>query len=104
MTTTSPQAFLMSATLHGVVVALLFLFAYVLRVPPPDTAKVFELVAGEGDNFMAREPPAVVPAPKPVQPAPEAVKPTPTLAPKAPDPAVPNFKKKLVRDIIKSES
>src|SRR5678816_4266212 len=59
MTATSPRAFLLSATLHGGVVALLLFFTYVMSTQVTPTPKVFELVAGEGDNFMAREAPAL---------------------------------------------
>jgi colicin import membrane protein len=132
MTTTSPQAFLMSATLHATVAGLLFLLGYIISTPPPDHGRVFELVAGEGDNFMAKEapllgtpggvkmelpplpqvkptPPApvqqeVTPAVQPAPPPPKPVTPAPAPPKPATDTAVPNFKKKLVHDVIVAES
>lgn len=99
MTATSPSAFMLSATLHALVVALILLIAYVANsgdTPPP---KVLELVAGEGDNFAANEAPALgipdgikVPLTKapelPVAP-PEPVKPEPLPPPPAPTPPPP---------------
>lgn len=58
MQANSPSAFFLSLTLHGLVVALLFFFTVVLHKQKPDTPKVFELVAGEGDNYAATEAPA----------------------------------------------
>jgi len=99
MTATSPSAFMLSATLHALVVALILLIAYVANsgdTPPPT---VLELVAGEGDNFAANEAPALgipdgikVPLTKapelPVAP-PEPVKPEPLPPPPAPTPPAP---------------
>jgi colicin import membrane protein len=113
---------------------LIFFFGYVWTAAPPEEAKVFELVAGEGDNYMAREAPALgapggvkveikqpaAPSPTPVipvapeatplppvpQPTPPPKQVTPAPAPKT-EPPVPNFKKQLVRDmrdIIRGES
>jgi colicin import membrane protein len=120
----------MSAALHGAVIALLLFFTYVVSTNVTPTPKVFELVAGEGDNFMAREapalgtssgvkvdiPPAPEPKPVPPQPVPQEVAPeipaTPLPTPKVvtptpPKPAektVPDFKKKLQREVIVAES
>lgn len=58
MQANSPGAFFLSLTLHGLVVALLFFFSLVLHKRQPETPKVFELVAGEGDNYAATEAPA----------------------------------------------
>ena len=83
--------------------------------------KVFELVAGEGDNYAAKEAPAfgtpggvkldapvpVTPEPKPAPPAPPVTPPPQPVTPSAPkqaDPTLPDFKKKIVREVIKAES
>jgi colicin import membrane protein len=136
MTDGSSKGFLFSATLHGLAAALLLL-GVVLKPDDLEIPKVFELVAGEGDNYMAREAPALgspggvkidipkAPEPKPVAPEPvqqEIVEPTPpppspppkvvppptkvvTPTPqKQPEPVVPDFKKKLRRDVLNAES
>ena len=134
MTATSPSAFLLSATLHGVVVALALLFAYATSSGEKPTPKVLELVAGEGDNYMATEAPALgVPGgvqlnlpkapeprpappeptpPAPTPPAPEPTPPPPTPTPPKPTPApvtktdsdIPNFKNDVRRKIIVADS
>lgn len=125
----SNKGFWMSAALHGSVAAAVFLFGVVLKSNEADEAKVFELVAGEGDNFGAREAPALgspggvkmeipeppAPKPSPPEPAPpEAAPPAPVPPPpapkavtpptKAPEQNVPNFKNQIVRQVIKAES
>ncbi|MBI5688481.1 MAG: cell envelope integrity protein TolA [Verrucomicrobia bacterium] len=134
MTSTSPGAFLLSALLHAAAVGLALLFGYTLSRPDQDSPKIIELVAGEGDNYGAREAPALgteggvrlkvpdLPAPKslpepepaPVTPAPTPVKPVPV--PPAPTPAptaqssattgdgVPNFKKKIQWEIVRGDA
>jgi colicin import membrane protein len=100
MTARYPTAFLLSATLHGAVLAAVLMMTYLLNLPARDQPKIFELVAGEGNNYAATVAPALgtpggvklnVPAPKPE--APVKVEPTPTKpeaasvvtpAPKAP--------------------
>ena len=125
----SSKGFLFSATLHGLAAALLLL-GVVLKRDDLEIPKVFELVAGEGDNYMAREAPALgtpsgvkieiqkAPEPKPSPPEPvpqEIVEPTPpppTPPPKVvppapqkePDPVAPNFKKDIKRAVIVAES
>ena len=54
----STKGFFCSATLHGAAALLLFL-SLVMKRDDSDPAKVFELVAGEGDNYMATEAPAL---------------------------------------------
>lgn len=51
-------AFFLSLTLHAAVVALILLSTFVLHQQIKETPKIFELVAGEGDNYMATEAPA----------------------------------------------
>lgn len=120
------KGFLLSATLHGSIAAAMLL-ALIINPSSSDEAKVFELVAGEGDNFMAHEAPALgtpggvkvdvpkapeprpTPPPEPVAPepavAPAPKPPTPTPAPEKPvDAPTPNFKKQLVREVIRAES
>lgn len=125
MTATSPSAFLLSATMHGLAIALAFLLAYATGRPELEKPKVLELVAGEGDNFMAREAPALgtpggvklaipkAPEPKPAPPEPDPVPPAPVEkapTPKAVTPAppvdqpIPNFKKQIQRTIIVADS
>jgi len=53
------SAFVLSITLHGAVVALILFFIYLMKVAAPEMPKIFELVAGEGDNFAATEAPAI---------------------------------------------
>lgn len=102
MTATSPSAFFLSATLHAVVVALVLLFAYATGPGDQPKPKVLELVAGEGDNYMATEAPALgvpggvqlnlpkAPEPKPAPPEPTPpAPPPPEPTPPAPTPPVP---------------
>ena len=124
MSPNSPGAFMLSATLHGAAVIIALLFGYVSRSDKPPE-KILELVAGEGDNFMATEAPALgssdglksnvpkVAAPKPTPPEPvrqEAPPTPPTPRPPVPAPAappekpVPDFAKQVRRNIIVGES
>ena len=124
MSPNSPGAFMLSATLHGAAVIIALLFGYVSRSDKPPE-KILELVAGEGDNFMATEAPALgssdglksnvpkVAAPKPTPPEPvrqEAPPTPPTPTPPVPAPAappekpVPDFAKQVRRNIIVGES
>ena len=116
---TSPGAFMLSATLHGVLAILALLFGYVTSQDEP-RQKILELVAGEGDNFMAQEAPALgksdglktnvpkVPEPKPAPVEPTPVAPPPSTpappTPKQTEQPVPNFAKDIKRTIIRAES
>lgn len=96
-----PAAFVTSVLLHGLVVAVLLLAAYSKSFESKPATKIFELVAGEGDNFAATEAPALgspggiklsvptppIPPPEPV--APEATKPEPVPEKPIPTPPVP---------------
>jgi len=96
-----PAAFVTSVVLHGLVVAVLLLAAYSKNFESKPATKIFELVAGEGDNFAATEAPALgspggiklsvpappVPRPEPV--APEVTKPEPVPEKPIPTPPVP---------------
>ncbi len=130
MTATSSRAFLLSATLHATVAGLLLLLSYAASQPVKHIPKVLELVAGEGDNYGARVAPALgttggvkvdvpaTPLPQPEPPRPEPVKvdpvpltpaptPPPKMAPaptKATEPAPPNFKRAVTRELIRAES
>lgn len=93
MTARSPGAFGLSALLHGLIVVVVLLFTYVIQQQPRETTKVFELVAGEGDNFAATEAPALG-EPNGVKlsitsPAPSLPEPTPVIETPAPPEPVP---------------
>lgn len=116
MDSSSPRAFLLSLTLHGLAVLAVFFGYATNREEPPQ--KVLQLVAGEGDNYMANEAPLLgtpggvtVPTPKAAEPKPA---PPPDLAPPkpaatvpptpAPNPDTPNFTKDIRRQLIIAES
>ena len=96
-----PAAFVTSVVLHSLVVAVLLLAAYSKSFESKPATKVFELVAGEGDNFAATEAPALgspggiklsvpsppVPRTEPV--APEVTKPEPVPEKPVPTPPIP---------------
>ncbi len=85
MTARSPSAFFLSATLHALVIGVIVLFTYLVQTSVKETPKVFELVAGAGDDYGATAAPALgvpggvkvtipePPAPKPVTPTPAPV-------------------------------
>jgi colicin import membrane protein len=106
MTDRTPAALMTSLALHALVVTVVLLFTYSATFQSKEPPKIFELVAGEGNNYMATEAPALgtpggvklnvptPPAPKPevpakvepapVQPEPAPVTPAPVAPPKAP--------------------
>ena len=130
MTANSPSAFFLSASLHALVVALLLLFSFAAGRMDKEEPKIFELVAGEGDNYGANVAPALgtegglkITVPQPPAPEPrrvEPAKPEPMPITPAPQPAppkpkqevkpapkeepVPNFAKQVVRARQKAES
>jgi len=97
----SPQAYFLSAFLHALVVTVVLLLGYAASQTKPETTKVFELVAGTGDNYAATVAPAIgvpggikvtvpeIPAarvPEPPAPPPESV---PQAVPMTEAPPVP---------------
>jgi colicin import membrane protein len=102
MTDRPVSDFLLSATLHGVVIGFILLMGYAANQQVRNMPQILELVAGEGDNFGATVAPAlgtpggikidlpVPPAPK-VEPVPlvKAAEPAPTPPIKAAPPPVP---------------
>ncbi|HEY5227283.1 MAG TPA: energy transducer TonB [Opitutaceae bacterium] len=106
MSAQNPGAYGLSALVHGGAVALVLFFSYAADRLVKDEPKVFELVAGPGDNYAATaapalggeggikvtpqapiptplpEPPAPKAEPSPIQAAPETV-PVPAPAPRA---------------------
>jgi colicin import membrane protein len=98
MTDRPAIAFMLSATLHGVVIGILFLLSYAANQRLRDMPRVLELVAGEGDNYGAKVAPKLgtpdalkidVPAPPTPKAAPIIAEPPEPPAPpvaKAPPP------------------
>lgn len=126
MTARSPSAFLLSFALHAFVVGLALLVAYATRESAKELPKVFELVAGAGDNYLAREAPALGieggvkvsvpnmsprPQPKKAEPPPVIPVPTPpkqeqkvvpTPAPKV-EKKVPDIAQKIKQEVRQAE-
>lgn len=130
MNSTSPGAFALSATLHAALIALLLWVSHATsqsEKPLP----IIELVAGAGDNFMAKEAPKLgteggvkvdipkAPEPKPAPPEPKSAPPEPTPVTPAPQPKVqpktvppvpkaqdtiPDFKKQIKQDVRAAEN
>ncbi len=88
MTATSryPGAFFISLLLHSLALGLIFFFVYIVhdQLPP---AKVFEVVAGPGDNFAATAAPALG-GPDAIKVEVPAAPPAPIVAPPEPQPIV----------------
>lgn len=59
MQANSPQAFFVSTILHVAVVVVLLVVAFLVQQRVEKPPKIFELVAGEGDNYMATAAPAL---------------------------------------------
>ncbi|MFT3781991.1 MAG: energy transducer TonB [Nibricoccus sp.] len=109
MSSRSPGAFLLSLLIHGLFAGAMVFWAYALQDDVVKKTQIFELVAVEGDNYMATEapalgtpegvefkmpnlPPAPSPAPAPApQPEPvvQAVPPEPSPVEPAPPPPKP---------------
>jgi colicin import membrane protein len=93
MTARTANAFLLSATIHALFAAALLYTAYSMKDEVIDKAKIFELVAGAGDNYAATEAPALgTPEGKGINiempPGPPTPAPAPVITPPAPDPVV----------------
>jgi len=127
-------AFALSLVLHGGVAALLLFFGYTASRQNKEAPKIFELVAGAGDNYLATEAPALgtpggikldLPAPSkpepkaepvpepPVAPEPSPITPAPIEKPAPPPPKpadkpvpsdIPNFKNQIVKKVIRADS
>jgi colicin import membrane protein len=108
MSAQTPGAYGISVLIHGLAAGLALLFGYASNHVGEETPKVFELVAGEGDNYRATEAPALgspggvtlqsppvvkEEAPQPVQPQPAPPQPEEAspiqAAPEAPPVAKP---------------
>lgn len=86
MTARSPSAFAYSALLHASAAAVVFLAMFFSQRHEAKPPVIFELVAGEGNNYAATEAPALGSSDSKVKfPAAKAV---PTPAPPAPTPKV----------------
>jgi len=83
MNAQNPGAYVFSVMIHGAAVVLVLLISYAAKNVVQETPKVFELVAGAGDNYAARSAPALgvpkgvgvaaqKPEAAPIQPAPLA--------------------------------
>jgi colicin import membrane protein len=93
-------ALMLSLALHGALVALALLMSYAVNQQVKNPPKIFELVAGAGDNYMATEAPALgsptglkldlptTPTPQ-IEPAPEPVAPAPVVVAPEPSPITP---------------
>lgn len=119
----SPGAWAKSLALHGAVVALMFFIAYSAQLTetPP---RIIELVAGPGDDYAAKEAPALgdpgsvklqiptpvamptPPAPQPEPVRPEPVRPAPQPVPEAvvPVPVQQPVKKEAPKTVPKKEA
>jgi len=95
------RTYFLSLLLHGAVVAAILIVAYAANQTSPQAApKIFELVAGTGNNYGATAAPALgvpggvkltMPATRPVPVAPAETAPAPPPPqPAAPAPSVPN--------------
>ncbi len=90
MTARSPSALLLSASLHGLVVAIAVLLTYLAQSQVKQVPKILELVEGPGDNYGATAAPALgtpdgvkIAIPEPPAPQPVA---SPPAAPTRPRP------------------
>lgn len=81
MSAQNPGAYALSALMHAAMFGLILFFGYAANRVVQDSPKVFELVAGEGNNYGAMEAPALgspggiqlkTAAPSPAPPAPPA--------------------------------
>ncbi|MBL9195495.1 MAG: cell envelope integrity protein TolA [Opitutaceae bacterium] len=103
MTAQSPSAYLTSIGLHALVIVLIALTMGLASRPPADALQVFELVAGEGNNYSALVAPKLgdplapdssaqtvsLPVPVPTKAPEPAIVPVADVAPPTPDPVPP---------------
>ncbi|HEX2855420.1 MAG TPA: cell envelope integrity protein TolA [Opitutaceae bacterium] len=119
MTDRLPGAMMLSLTLHASVAGLMLLFGYAASLSNQDTTKVFQIVAGEGDNFAAEVAPALgepggikvevptppAPTPEPVvQPEPAPVVPTPPAPVEKPPPKLTNLTKMIEKKVARADT
>lgn len=94
-TVRTPGAIFASAALHAVMAVLVLWFTWQTNRSKEDAAPIFEMVAGEGDNYAATEAPALgtpgikleipqAPAASPVEPAAPEPEPSPVVASASP--------------------
>ena len=102
MSPRSPAAYAISALAHGAVALLVLFFSFAANNVVRDNPKVFELVAGAGDNYAATVAPALG-TPRALKVAASPVKPAPMQAVPAapPKPAKPPD---LVADLKRVEA
>ena len=121
----SPRALALSVLLHASIAAVVLVFAYCGRQRPEEQPQIFELVAGEGDDYAALEAPTtaapaiptvqvdlpdpapiVVPQPQPEQVAPKierAPEPRPTPREVTPPPPKKVEKKAVEKTVKKTQ-
>lgn len=92
MTDRSPATYFFSAVLHACIVGVALALTYVVGQQIPEVPKVFELVAGAGDNYAATAAPALgdsdgIKLKVPATPAPAPEEPPAPLQPVAPESA-----------------
>lgn len=115
MRSNTPGAIAISALLHAAVFGLVLFFSYAASNVAKDNPKVFELVAGAGDNYAATAAPALgspggikvppVPVARPVaQPAPPKQAPSPIQAAPEAAPAKPAKPVDLVSQLKRVEA
>jgi colicin import membrane protein len=94
MTARSPNAFFLSAVLHGAVALLVLASLWLAQKSVREQPLIFETVRGEGDNFTATEAPALGTPSGLKLKLPRPVVPKPTVAPEsAPDTPAPSSTK-----------
>lgn len=117
MSAQSPGAYGLSALVHGAAALLIMFFSYAANSVVKDSPKVFELVAGEGNNYAATVAPALgsaggvkvppiprqAPEPRPAPPSPQA-SPIQSAPEAAPSLARPTKAPDLVADLKRVEA